>query len=131
LGHLAGPVKVAGKVKGLLARLTAMQVDVAVAGLTWFCGGAYLFIQHTDTPYYLFKLLLYATGVGAAIVFASVAVMVSVNGALRQWARTSGRSFFREFYGVPLVPWLIILAVYSAEVQVIYWIAEWFVLLGV
>jgi hypothetical protein len=121
---------VAGKVTGFVARLTAMHVDAAVAGLTWLCGGAYLFIQHTDAPYYLLKLLLYATVVGGAIVLVAVAVMASVNGALRHWARTSGRSFFREFYGVPIVPWLIILAVYIAEVQVIYWIAEWFVLLG-
>jgi hypothetical protein len=113
-------------VTGLRARITPPYIDVAVASLTWICGGLYLFLHHTHVRFFVLKLVLYFSVVGGLFVFVTVVVMVPLNRVLQRWVQSFGstpreRSFLR---------WLIQVAAYGVQVLIILWLAQRFVLFG-
>ena len=64
---------------------------------------------------------------GADLFFVSILAIVPINGVTGHWARAT-RSW--NFLGIPLSPWLIVFWLYALEIEVFYWIAEKFMLVG-
>jgi hypothetical protein len=113
-------------VKGLRVALAPVYVDVAIAIGAWICGGLYWFSRYGHVRFYLLKLVLYFSVAGGLVIFAAALVMVLLNRALHRWVHSSESTS----HAGPLVPWLIRVAGYSAEVVVILWLARYFVLFG-